>query len=265
MTMCAVASRGRPIKSLRLLEGTRVAAFAGDDTFDRNRISVADRVLRDLESTILSGRLQRGAKVPSEKELAAHYGVSGPTVREAIRALSAMGLIEVRHGSGMTVVADSSVLMASAMRSVVELENIDLLSLLDLSETLNLRAVELAIASAETAEIEEVGRAAAHFSDSMSEDEFAQSLETFLKGLIALSHNKLLVATASFVIGTHIDLARQVARDRPAEWAQTAAELRGERVAIVEALSARDQSRATAAVRTYMNRARRLASGRASA
>jgi GntR family transcriptional repressor for pyruvate dehydrogenase complex len=239
--------------------------FAGDDSFDRNRVSVADRVLRDLESSILSGRLEHGAKLPSEKELAVHYGVSGPTVREAIRALSAMGLIEVRHGSGMTVVADSSLLMASAMSSVVELDNVDLPSILDLSETLNLRAVELAIASAASAEIEEVGRAAAHFSDSMSEDEFAQSLESFLKGLIALSHNKLLEATASFVIETHIGLARQAARDRPLEWAQTADELRGERVAIIDAIRARDQDQAAEAVRTYMNRARRLARGNASA
>jgi DNA-binding FadR family transcriptional regulator len=149
--------------------------------------------------------------------------------------------------------------MATAMRSVVELDKIDLLSILDLSEMLNLRSVELAITSAEFSEIAEVRQAATHFNASMSDEEFAVSLEAFLKGLMALSHNKLLEATASFVISTHIELARQSAHSRPAEWAEIAAELRGERIAIVDAIGERNAAAATEAVRTYMSHARGLA------
>ncbi|MEV7340073.1 GntR family transcriptional regulator [Streptomyces sp. NPDC093544] len=232
-------------------EGQTVTAFVADGGFDRNRASVADRVLRDLESSILSGRLKRGSKLPSEKELASYYGVSSPTIREAIRALSAMRLVEVRHGSGMTVVADSSTLMASAMRSVVELENIDLPSILKLAETLNLQAVDLAIATASPEEIDAVLEIAKSFNDSMSSEEFIQTLEGFLRGLIALSHNKLLEVVASFVITSHLSMARRVRQGPESEWASDVARLRGVRIAIVEAVAAHDRLAAFKAVREY--------------
>jgi DNA-binding FadR family transcriptional regulator len=230
-------------------EDGRVAAFVAEGGFDRDRASVADRVLRDLEASILSGRLKRGSKLPSEKELASYYGVSSPTIREAIRALSAMRLVEVRHGSGMTVVADSSILMASAMRSVVELENIDLPSILILAETLNLQAVDLAITTASPEEIDAVLEIAKSFNDTMSVDEFVRTLEGFQSGLIALSHNKLLEVVASFVISTHLSLARKVRQGPESEWASDVARLRGVRIAIVEAIAAHDRLAAFSAVR----------------
>ena len=228
-----------------------MAAFVADGGFDRDRASVADRVLRDLESSILSGRLKRGARLPSEKELASYYGVSSPTIREAIRALSAMRLVEVRHGSGMTVVADSATLMASAMRSVVELENIDLPSILKLSETLNLQAADLAIATASPEEIDAVLQTARSFNDSMSSEEFVQTLEGFLNGLIALSHNKLLEVVASFVVSTHMSLARKVRQAPPSEWSSDVTRLREVRIAIVESIAAHDRPAAFKAVREY--------------
>jgi GntR family transcriptional repressor for pyruvate dehydrogenase complex len=226
-------------------------SFLADGGFDRNRTSVADRVLRDLESSILSGRLEKGAKLPSEKELASYYGVSSPTIREAIRALSAMRLVDVRHGSGMTVIADSSTLMASAMRSVVELENVDLPAILQLSETLNLQAVDLAIAIANSDEITEVQQIAMSFNAAMTSDEFVRTLESFLTGLIALSHNKLLEAVASFVVSTHLSLARAIRHGPESEWASDVARLRGARIAILDAVAARDRPKAFAAVREY--------------
>ncbi|MFC9844431.1 FadR/GntR family transcriptional regulator [Streptomyces sp. NPDC060223] len=228
-----------------------MTAFVANGGFDRDRASVADRVLRDLESGILSGRLKRGSKLPSEKELASFYGVSSPTIREAIRALSAMRLVEVRHGSGMTVIADSSTLMASAMRSVVELENIDLPSILKLAETLNLQAVDLAITTATPEEIDAVLATAKSFNDSMSSEEFVQTLQEFLGGLIALSHDKLLEVVASFVISTHLSLARRVRQGPESKWASDVARLRGVRIAIVEAVAAHDRLAAAKAVREY--------------
>lgn len=62
---------------------------------------VADRMLE----TILSRRLQVGDRLPSERELGEQFGVSRTVVREAVRALVAKGVIEVRSGSGLRVAA----------------------------------------------------------------------------------------------------------------------------------------------------------------
>lgn len=54
---------------------------------------------------VKAGRLAPGHKLPSERELADRFGVSRPTVREAMRALAALGVVEIRHGDGVFVTA----------------------------------------------------------------------------------------------------------------------------------------------------------------
>ena len=58
---------------------------------------------RSLTSDLASGRYKAGDRLPAERELASDYGVSRPTVREAIIALEVQGLVEVRIGSGAYV------------------------------------------------------------------------------------------------------------------------------------------------------------------
>ena len=89
---------------------------------DRRR--VADQILEDLRGQILSGALPHGAKLPAERELAVHYGVSGPTIREAMRVLTAMGLVDSRNGSGSTVNAQSDTLMSVSISSVMQFEKV---------------------------------------------------------------------------------------------------------------------------------------------
>lgn len=66
-----------------------------------------DRLYQDLARSLMeelaSGRYPVGARLPAERELAATYNVSRPTVREAIIALEVQGLVEVRVGSGAYV------------------------------------------------------------------------------------------------------------------------------------------------------------------
>lgn len=66
-----------------------------------------DRLYQDLARSLLeelaSGRYPVGARLPAERELAATYSVSRPTVREAMIALEVQGLVEVRVGSGAYV------------------------------------------------------------------------------------------------------------------------------------------------------------------
>jgi GntR family hexuronate regulon transcriptional repressor len=61
-------------------------------------------VARNLIAEIAAGRPPLGSRLPAERELAAHYGVSRPTIREAVIALEVQGLVEVRVGSGAHVV-----------------------------------------------------------------------------------------------------------------------------------------------------------------
>jgi len=59
---------------------------------------VSDRIVFQIRDAVLSGRLKPGDRVASEKELIAEFGVSKATMREALRVLEAMGLVELRKG-----------------------------------------------------------------------------------------------------------------------------------------------------------------------
>jgi GntR family transcriptional regulator, transcriptional repressor for pyruvate dehydrogenase complex len=73
---------------------------------DLTRIELAPReplgseIARRLLDYLLSGAVPPGGRIPSERQLAESLGVNRPAVREAIRALGFLGLLEVRQGSG---------------------------------------------------------------------------------------------------------------------------------------------------------------------
>jgi DNA-binding FadR family transcriptional regulator len=62
-----------------------------------------EQISQQLAKAIASGEYELGQRLPSERELAQSFGVSRPTVREAIIALELDGLVEVRLGSGVYV------------------------------------------------------------------------------------------------------------------------------------------------------------------
>ncbi|WP_341394163.1 FadR/GntR family transcriptional regulator [Arthrobacter sp. G119Y2] len=57
-----------------------------------------ERVVEQIEEAILSGTLEPGQHLPSERELVVQFSVSRPTVREALRVLQSRGLIASRPG-----------------------------------------------------------------------------------------------------------------------------------------------------------------------
>jgi DNA-binding FadR family transcriptional regulator len=68
------------------------------------RSSVVDAVADRLRDQILSGRLEAGSRLPSEREFALALGVNRLTLRAALARLEALGLVVTRHGAG-TIVA----------------------------------------------------------------------------------------------------------------------------------------------------------------
>jgi GntR family transcriptional regulator, transcriptional repressor for pyruvate dehydrogenase complex len=60
-------------------------------------------VFAALREHLLSGRVQPGDKLLGERELSAQLGVSRPILREALRALAMLGVVEIRQGAGTVV------------------------------------------------------------------------------------------------------------------------------------------------------------------
>jgi GntR family transcriptional regulator, transcriptional repressor for pyruvate dehydrogenase complex len=79
------------------------AAVHADAFQELDRRTLAHEAAEHLKQLIVDGTLQPGDKLPPERELSGRLGVSRPTLREAVRALVIMGLLESRHGSGTFV------------------------------------------------------------------------------------------------------------------------------------------------------------------
>jgi len=84
---------------------------------------VATIVAEQIIETIKDGSFPVGSKLPSEFELAEHMGVSRPTIREALSALTAVGLIESKPGSGNYVRNGTSPIDSIGQEAVLVLEN----------------------------------------------------------------------------------------------------------------------------------------------
>jgi GntR family transcriptional repressor for pyruvate dehydrogenase complex len=72
------------------------------------RTPLIEAVFGHLRDLVDSGRYGPGSKLPSERVLRAHLGVGRSTVREALRALEALGLIELQQGRGAFVRASGA-------------------------------------------------------------------------------------------------------------------------------------------------------------
>jgi GntR family transcriptional regulator, transcriptional repressor for pyruvate dehydrogenase complex len=67
------------------------------------RQRVADEIVEQLRSLILTGQYRPGAKLPPERELAKTLGVNRASLREALKKLEHMGLVRIRQGDGTRV------------------------------------------------------------------------------------------------------------------------------------------------------------------
>lgn len=67
------------------------------------RTGLTDLLVTRLLGLVTTGNLKAGDQLPPERRLAETFNISRPTVREALRALAVLGVLEVRHGGGVFV------------------------------------------------------------------------------------------------------------------------------------------------------------------
>ena len=219
-------------------------------TTDRRigRGRIADRIVDDLKERILSGEMPNGWRLPAERELADQYGVSGATVREAVRVLATMGLVSVHHGSGTFVTAESDTMIGMSIASVVRLEGLGATEVLGVLGALNRHAAKLAAVEATDAEIASLHEAADKLAVVDNTDRAIEDLRAFMRRLAEISHNPLLAALCRFLSDVQVELAFEMSGGRVSEWRRVAGGLHADRLAVVEALESRSAARAVEAV-----------------
>jgi GntR family transcriptional regulator, transcriptional repressor for pyruvate dehydrogenase complex len=84
-------------------------------------VSVTDIAIEKIKEMIVSGELSPGERLPKEADLAQRLGLSRSSLREAVRALSLVRILDVRQGDGTYVTSLESDVLLDAMSFVVDL------------------------------------------------------------------------------------------------------------------------------------------------
>src|SRR5579859_595673 len=69
----------------------------------RRQVAVTDEAIEKIKAMIVSGALRAGDKLPREADLATELGLSRSSLREAVRALALVNILDVRRGDGTYV------------------------------------------------------------------------------------------------------------------------------------------------------------------
>jgi DNA-binding FadR family transcriptional regulator len=231
------------------------AALAGADPNSFKTGTLGARVAERLLAKIRQEGLQPGTRLPSEQNMAEHFGVSRTVIRDAIALLKAEGLLETRKGSGAYLLGSAS----SAMRT-------DPLTQQSIQSLLNLIEVREGI-EAETAALAAVRRTPAQLAD--IEYALRRIEEAAAAGLDGVEedaklHQCIAVATGNptwvrFVemFAEPIRSAVKVTRANEARREDLMRQVQEEHERIVSAIAERDPDAARAAARAHMEQAAR--------
>ena len=80
------------------------------------------RIVEQIERSILSGQLKPGDQLPPERDLAGQFGVSRTAIREAMKVLREKGLIESQHGRGTFVTDGTSQVIRNSLDRMMTLK-----------------------------------------------------------------------------------------------------------------------------------------------
>lgn len=154
------------------------------------RAGLVDQVIEQMRGAITSGEWPVGQRIPPEPELVTALGVGRNTVREAVRALSHAGLLEVRQGDGTFVRATSEISGAVRRMCGTELKEV-----LQVRRTLEMEGARLAAKHRTDAELARLTELLHKRDAAMEAERWTEVIEhdtAFHVLLVQCSHNTLL-------------------------------------------------------------------------
>lgn len=223
----------------------------------RRKVKIVDEIIESLRQDIVTARLPDGERLPSEKELSEQFGVSQPTVREAVRALETMGLVEVLHGTGTFVRSQGDYALASALQTLLQLQQVNIMEVLAIRQVLGRYSIEQAAVKATPADIKAISGACAFFETPETKADASTVMAHILgfqKAVSAAAHNSLLQSLEGFLLALLQEVQASSLTGKGAEfWTSRAMEFQAHRVAILDGIRSRDPAQARIAMDQYFD------------
>jgi GntR family transcriptional regulator, transcriptional repressor for pyruvate dehydrogenase complex len=160
--------------------------------------SISDQI----RQAIVTGKLSEGERLPPERELAEQFGVSRVTVRDALRGLEAMGLIEVRVGArgGAFVTIPSESIVGQTMSDMLMMSAVSPEDIVEARLVVELGTVTLASARATEEDFDRLRELGERAEDAIRRKTYTREMSWDFHALLATAaHNGALGGlTSSF-------------------------------------------------------------------
>ncbi|WAZ20602.1 FadR family transcriptional regulator [Streptomyces cinnabarinus] len=156
-------------------------------------MAVTDEAIEKIKGMIVSGALGPGDRLPKESELAAELGLSRNSLREAVRALSLIRILDVRQGDGTYVTSLDPQLLLEAMSFVVDFHRDDtVLEFLAVRRILEPAATALAAAHLDERQLDELSEQLDRLGTAPSVEELVAADLRFHRSIVGASGNSVL-------------------------------------------------------------------------
>lgn len=212
-------------------------------------MSVTDDAIAQIKAMIVSGRFQPGTRLPKEEDLAGELGLSRNSLREAVRALTAMKILVVRQGDGSYVSSLEPGLLMETLTFASDVSHG--MSALQLLQTRVLLEPQITALAASAITDEGVERLRGLLERSESADgaaEFVALDVEFHRQIVATVGNPVLEVLAQ-ALSTPTQRVRILRRNRVGRAIET---VHAEHRAILDALAARDPALAAASAMVHV-------------
>jgi GntR family transcriptional regulator, transcriptional repressor for pyruvate dehydrogenase complex len=147
--------------------------------------SLPDKLARQIRGTIQSGNYRRGDRLPPIVEMAKRFEVGQPSIREALKKLEAMGVVQIRHGSGVFVTRSEEVLVLASPDYAGTVTKKLLLDLIRARIPIEIQSVADCVKNATPEQVQELKRILANAGKHLDDDEVLNSVNMDFHGKIA--------------------------------------------------------------------------------
>jgi len=224
------------------------------------RRAASREIVEHLRQQIAGGVLAGGERLPSEADLAAAFGASQPTVREALRALEAIGLIDVRHGSGAYVTADSRRIVASSLHTAMQMDRVGIVDIVEMRRALAAYSARRVVRFATDHDLDRIAvqeQALVEAAKTADFRKIADAAVAFQVSVSAAARNPVLLAIERVLAELLVRLQVEALSKRsPTFWTDWSLQFAGDRAELIRAFRARDEQAAESAMGQYLDRQR---------
>ncbi|MFC5406420.1 FadR/GntR family transcriptional regulator [Cohnella soli] len=214
-----------------------------------------EEIKDQLAQMIMDGKLKVGDKLPSTREMSESFGVGRSTTREALSALKAMGLIEIRQGGGCRVIRHTPIELEVAMPELhsLRMNRETLLELLEARLSLEVSNASVAALKRTDEDVAELAAIVKEMESAIGQDIEGERTDIIFHQAVAKATRNSILAMLFESIANQLEQAiRDVRRVELYANKPVAERLFREHSAIYEAIRERDAERAAYAMREHL-------------